>query len=91
MKFVVDRVLPGMTAELLVEVQQCLSDAAARVSRDGRPVRYLRCTFLPTEQRCLDLFEATSAPVVRRVNDVAQVPFRWIGQAWEYEAPGNST
>ena len=89
--FLVDRVMPGMTAELLAEVQRCLYDAAGRVSGEGDTVRYLRCTFLPGEQRCLDLFEAPSSLAVRRVNDIAQVPFRWIGQASEYAAPGIGT
>ena len=89
--FLVDRVLPGMTAELLAEVQRCLQDAAGRVSGEGEAVRFLRCTFLPEEQRCLDLFDAASARAVQRVNDIAQVPFRWIGQASEYAAPGIDT
>ena len=89
--FVVDRVLPGMTAELLVEVQRCLYDAAQRVSADGEAVRYLRCTFIAEEQRCLDLFDANSVLAVRRVNDIAQVPFRSVGEASEYAAPGIGT
>ena len=86
--FIVDRVMPGLTVELLVEAQRCLQEAVRRVSDGGDAVRYLRCTFIPDQQRCLDLFEAVSAAEVRRVNDIAQVPFRWLGQAREDAEPG---
>jgi uncharacterized protein DUF4242 len=86
--FIVDRVIPGLTADLLAEAQRCLQEAVRRVSDGGEAVRYLRCTFIPDQQRCLDLFEAVSADEVRRVNDIAQVPFRWIGQASEDAEPG---
>ena len=91
MMFIVERVVPGMTTELLAEVQRCLSDAAGRASREGEPVRYLRCTFVLEQQRCLDLFEAASASAIQRVHDIAQVPFRWIAEASEYAAPGTHT
>ena len=68
--FVVDRVMPGLTAELLVEAQRCLQEAVRRVSDGGDAVRSLRCTFIPDQQRCLDLFEAASAAEVRRINDI---------------------
>lgn len=86
--FIVDRVVPGLTPELLSEAQRCLQEAVARVCADGTAVRYVRCTFIPEHDRCLDLFQAASADMVRRVNDIAQLPFRWIGQASENAAPG---
>jgi hypothetical protein len=86
--FIVERVVAGLTSELLAEAQRCLQEAARRVSTDGKHVRYLRCTFIPDQQRCLDLFEADSAEQVHRINDIAQLPFRWIGQALEDAQPG---
>ena len=86
--FVVERTVPGMTMELLLEAHRLLEQAARRVSALGSVVRYLRCTFMPEDQRCLCLFEASSADVVRRVNDIAQVPFRHIQPAFEFSAPG---
>lgn len=82
--------MPGLTAELLAEVQRCLQEAVRRVSGDGDTVRYVRCTFIPDQQRCLDLFEAASAEDVRQVNDIAQVPFRSIGRASEDAEPGTA-
>lgn len=86
--FIVDRVVPGLTTDLLAEAQRCLQQAVRRVSDGGDAVRYLRCTFIPDQQRCLDLFEAVSADDARRVNDIAQVPFRRIGEACEDTDPG---
>jgi hypothetical protein len=88
--FIVDRVLTGSSPDLVAEAQRCLLQAVRRVCRDGERVRYLRCTFLPDQQRCLDLFEAVSIEQVRHVNDVAQVPFQWVGHATETAAPGTA-
>jgi hypothetical protein len=86
--FIVDRDLLGLTAQALAEQRRCLQEAALRASRGGPPVRYLRCTFIPDQDRCLDLFEADSAELVRQVNDTAQMPYRWIGEAFDDAAPG---
>jgi uncharacterized protein DUF4242 len=86
--FIVDRTVPGMTEELLGEVQRLLHEAARRVSSAGEPVRYLRCTYIPEEDRCLCLFEADNPAAVRRANETAQVPFRRISAAIEYWEPG---
>lgn len=86
--FIVDRAVPGMTADVLAEAQRCLHAAARRISADGAQVRYVRCTYVPDQQRCLDLFEAADAEVVRRVNDIAQLPFRSVDRATEYPSPG---
>jgi uncharacterized protein DUF4242 len=86
--FLVDRTLPGMTEELLVEAHRLLQGAARRMSSPERPVRFLRCTYLPEEARCVCLFEANDQPIVREVNEAAQVPFRRISAAIEFREPG---
>lgn len=88
--FIVDRVVPGLTTELLMEAQRLLLQATRRVSHGTATVRYVRCTFVADEQRCICVFEAPSAEVVRRVNDIAQVPFRRIQPATEFSDPGTS-
>ena len=69
--FIVDRTVPGMTEELLEEVHRLLHESARRVSSAGQAVRYLRCTYLPEENRCLCLFEADNPAAVRRANETA--------------------
>jgi hypothetical protein len=51
-------------------------------------VRYLRCIYMPEEDRCICLFQANDLAAVRGVNEVAQVPFRHITPAIEFWAPG---
>jgi uncharacterized protein DUF4242 len=86
--FVVDRTLPGISSKSLAEVQRLLLQAARRVSSAGEAVRYLRCIYLPQDARCICLFEADDLAAVRRVNAIAQVPFRRISRAIEFWTPG---
>jgi hypothetical protein len=51
------------------------------VSRDdeqGKPVRYLRSTFLPSEEKSYCLFDAPSAERVKEANERAQIPLQRI-------------
>jgi uncharacterized protein DUF4242 len=77
-----------MTEALLAEVHRLLHQAARRVSSTGEAVRYLQCIYLPADDRCLCLFEAADLSHVRRVNEIAQVPFRRISPAIGFWAPG---
>jgi hypothetical protein len=46
---------------------------AEELSRAGRPVRYVRTTFLPRDETCFHLFEAPSAEPVEEVSRRAQL------------------
>jgi len=48
---------------------------------EGKPVRYIRTTFVPGEAHCMCLFEAENADHVREVNETAQIPFTRIVEA----------
>jgi hypothetical protein len=87
--FVVERTLPGMSLEHLAAAHRALAESSRRLSSGDDRVRYLRSTFAPARARCLCVFEATSGDLVRRVNEVAQVPFTSIDEAIEFEAPGS--
>jgi hypothetical protein len=86
--YLVDRTLPGLTEDLLAEVQRLLHEAARRLSAAGQTVHYLQCVYVPEDDRCLCLFEATDLRTVRQVNEAAQVPFRRISTAVEFRSPG---
>ena len=86
--FVVERRLLGVGPDHLGAVHRALAESARRLSGRGDVVRYLRCTFIPHAARCLCVFEANSADLVRRVNEVAQVPFDRIEEAIDFEVPG---
>jgi uncharacterized protein DUF4242 len=47
--------------------------AADDLSREGRPVRYVRTTFLPDDETCFHLFDAVSAEAVEEVSRRAQL------------------
>ena len=66
------------------QTHRALEAAARRVgSRDHR-VRYLRTIYIAAEHRCIFLFEASDAAIVRLVNDTAQLPFVRIAEAVEF-------
>ena len=86
--FIVQRTLPGLRPEHLAAVHRALPESSRRLSVGGERVRYLRSTFAPARAVAFCLFHATSEDLVRRVNDVAQVPFDRIDEALEFESPG---
>jgi hypothetical protein len=65
-----------------VNTQQCCRRATGqRLRAAGKPVRYIRSTFLPAESRCMRLFEAPTRELVREVNETAELPFTRIVEA----------
>jgi hypothetical protein len=55
--------------------------AAEELTRVGTPVRYLRSIFVPEDETCFFLYEATSADVVREAAHRAALPFDRITEA----------
>lgn len=51
----------------------------------GEAIRYVRSTVVAAEDRCICLFEASSEALVRRANDLAQVPVASIAAAVDYQ------
>jgi hypothetical protein len=87
--FIVERRLPELSLEHLAAAHRALAESSRRLSMGGESVRYLRSTFSPALGRCLCVFEASSRDLVRRVNEVAQVPFERIEEAVHFEDPGH--
>jgi hypothetical protein len=79
--FMVDRNLPGITMEQLAAAQQAAIRTSSDFSEQGRPVRYIRSTFVPGESRCMCLFEAATPELVREVNEAANIPFSRVVEA----------
>jgi hypothetical protein len=73
--FMVERELPGITEEQLQAAQQAAIRTSDEFTAAGRPVRYIRSTFVPGDNRCMCLFEAATPEVVREVNEAAGIPF----------------
>lgn len=79
--YMVERDLPGITMEQLAGAQQAAIATSQRFSAEGRPVRYIRSTFVPREHRCMCLFEAANPQLVQEVNDTAQIPYTRVVEA----------
>ena len=79
--YMVDRNLPGVTLEQLAAAQKAAIETSKQFTAEGKPVRYIRSTFVPGEAHCMCLFEAANASLVREVNETAKIPFTRIVEA----------
>src|SRR5690349_5006773 len=61
-------ILPGITPEQLAAAAGRAKSVTADMTQLGKPVRYLRSTFLPAEEKAFCLFEAPSPDRVREAN-----------------------
>ena len=79
--YMVDRDLLGITLEQLDQAQQAAIETSRQFTAEGRPVRYIRSTYVPGESHCMCLFEAPDAADVEEVNEVAEIPFSRVVEA----------
>ena len=79
--YMVERDLPGITMEQLGGAQKCAIEKGQEFTANGKSVRYIRSIFVPGEAKCMCLFEAESAELVKEVNEAAQIPFTHIKEA----------
>ena len=79
--YIVERELPGVTMDQLAEAQRAAIETVQRFTSEGKNVRYIRTTFVPGDARCMCLFEADNADLVREVNDAAQIPYTRVTEA----------
>ncbi len=79
--YMVDRNLPGITKEQLAAAQRAAIETGQRFTAAGKKVRYIRSTFVPGESRCMCLFEAENAQLVKEVNETAKLPFTRVIEA----------
>jgi len=79
--YMVDRVCPETTIDHLISTQRALIEMCQRFTARGEHIRYLRSTYIPSESRCLCLFEAPDSQTVEELNEVAKVPFLRVIEA----------
>ena len=80
-KYMVERHLPGFRPDQLPGAANSAKRTAMAMAKEGVPVRYLRSTFVPGEDKCFCLFEGPSAEAVRAVNERAGLPMTRIVEA----------
>ena len=79
--YMVDRDLPGITMDQLAAAQKAAITTSREFTANGKPVRYIRSTFVPGEAHCMCLFEATSSEDVQQVQEVAKIPYTRVTEA----------
>lgn len=55
--------------------------AAEQSAREGATVRFVRTVFVPEDDTCLHLYEASSADDVRKAVRRAELPFERVSEA----------
>jgi Protein of unknown function (DUF4242) len=64
-EFLVELYLSSADPTALANTAQRAQRAAARLTADGTPVRFVRSIFVPSDETCLFLYEAESIDAVR--------------------------
>jgi hypothetical protein len=73
--FLVERYVPGVAGDQFAEAVQRTASAAAALTEQGVPVRYLGSVYVPAEECSFCCFEARDAEAVHEANRRAGVPF----------------
>jgi hypothetical protein len=84
--YIAERYLPGITPEQLAAAAGRAKSTTADMRQEGTPVRYLRSTFIPGEEKSFCLFEGPSADAVKMANERAQIPYERIVEAMHIAA-----
>ena len=79
--YMVERDLPGIEMDQLAAAQKAAIETSNQFTAGGKPVRYIRTTFVPGEAHCMCLFEASNAEDVKEVNQKANIPFTRVVEA----------
>ena len=79
--YIADRDLPGVTLEQLATAQKAAIETSQRFTEEGKPVRYVRTAWVPSESHVMCMFEAEDAQAVRDVNEAAGIPLTRILEA----------
>ena len=80
-KYMVERHLPGITSDQLSAAAARAKSTTAQMSEEGTPIRYLRSTFVPSEEKCYCLFDGPSADAVEQANKRADIPYERVIEA----------
>ena len=79
--YIVERHLPGITPDQLAAAAGRAKATTAEMTQEGTPVRYLRSTFLPGEEKCYCLFEGASTEAVEAAQARAEIPYDRVVEA----------
>ncbi len=80
-RYMVERSLPGFDVSQLPGAAASAKTATLQMTGEGTPIRYLRSTFVPAEEKCFCLFEGPSEDTVREAQVRAGLPYERIHEA----------
>lgn len=80
-RYMVERHLPGLTVDELAGAASAAKATAGEMTSEGTPIRYLRSTYLPAEEKCYCLFEGPSTNAVEEAQDRAGLPYERVHEA----------
>jgi hypothetical protein len=76
--YLVEHYRPGLSAEELGAWAARVRATTNEMECEGKPVRYLRATIVPTDESLLCMLEAASEDLVRELYARAEIPFERI-------------
>lgn len=79
--YMVERDLKGISMEDLAGAQKAAIAKAAEMTGKGDEISYIRSTFAPEDGRCMCLFDGKDADQVKRLNDIAGLPYTRVVEA----------
>ena len=81
--YVVEAYVPSRRSRELPDAAERAREAAVMLAAEGKGIRFVRSTFLPTDEVCFLVFEADSAALVGEVTERAAIDFERIIEAVE--------
>jgi len=81
--YMVEREFPDIQMNQLAAAQKAAIETGQRTTAQGKKVRYIRSSFVPSEARCMCMFEASNPELVRELNETAKIPFKRIVEAMD--------
>lgn len=83
--YLVEGYRPGVSVEALRQAAERLRETVDEMSREDKPLRYVRSTIVPLDESCLFLVAAASEGLVREAYARAGVHFDRISTAISVE------
>ena len=80
-RYMVERHLPGFTEAQLPAAAAAAKSSSAEMTQEGTPLRYVRSTLVPGEDKCYCLFEGPSQEAVTEAQERAGLPYERIHEA----------
>ncbi len=86
MRYLVELYLPRAERDRASQIAARARAAADALAHEGTDVRHVRCTFVPEDEMCVLLFDASSPEIVREVSRRAGLECDRVLEAIEPQA-----